>query len=164
MTLTAWRVVKTKWAASAFDGEGASLNGGRWNSVGMPVVYLADTPAVAVLEVLTGLDTAALVPAYTLFEVRFDESLAADIPPNRLPKNWFQVPPPAECAAVGDDWLRTGSTPVLRVPSVVLLSGTTPQHMNYLLSPSHRLFDQVKIGPARPLQIDSRLLKRDAKA
>ncbi|MEO8946700.1 MAG: RES domain-containing protein, partial [Gemmatimonadaceae bacterium] len=29
-----WRLVKTKYASSAFDGEGARLYGARWNSPG----------------------------------------------------------------------------------------------------------------------------------
>jgi RES domain-containing protein len=34
------------------DGEGARLYGGRWNSPGVRVAYAADSPALAVLEVL----------------------------------------------------------------------------------------------------------------
>ena len=34
----------------ALDGEGAHLNGGRWNSPGRPVVYTSSTLALAALE------------------------------------------------------------------------------------------------------------------
>ena len=37
-----WRLLKTKHAAHAFDGEGARLYGGRWNSPGGP----CDLPGV----------------------------------------------------------------------------------------------------------------------
>ena len=38
---TAWRIVKQKHSRSAFSGEGARRFGGRWNSPGVSMVYLA---------------------------------------------------------------------------------------------------------------------------
>ena len=35
-----------------FDGTGAKLNGGRWNSPGRPVIYAAETFAGGLLEAL----------------------------------------------------------------------------------------------------------------
>ena len=35
--LRAWRIVKSKHVASAFDGEGARIIGGRWNSPGTAI-------------------------------------------------------------------------------------------------------------------------------
>jgi RES domain-containing protein len=32
--ITAWRIVKARHTANAFDGEGARVEGGRWNSPG----------------------------------------------------------------------------------------------------------------------------------
>ena len=38
--LVGWRIVKQKHVRGAFSGEGARVFGGRWNSIGVPVVYL----------------------------------------------------------------------------------------------------------------------------
>jgi RES domain-containing protein len=46
----AWQIVKTRYAASAFDGEGARRFGGRWSSKGVRVVYTAESVALAVLK------------------------------------------------------------------------------------------------------------------
>ncbi|MGL6251681.1 MAG: RES family NAD+ phosphorylase, partial [Billgrantia desiderata] len=35
-----YRLVKRKWLQAAFDGEGARLYGGRWNSKGKACIYL----------------------------------------------------------------------------------------------------------------------------
>jgi RES domain-containing protein len=51
----AWRIVKEKHAATAFDGEGAWLYGGRWNSPGRRVVYTSAALSLAVGPT-TGLD------------------------------------------------------------------------------------------------------------
>ena len=43
MTITSWRVTAAKYASTAFDGEGARLAGGRWNSPGRRSVYTSAT-------------------------------------------------------------------------------------------------------------------------
>jgi len=73
--MTAWRIVPEQWAATAFDGEGARLHGGRWNSPGKPAVYLADTRALAALEVLVHLNPAMAALRYQMIEVSFPPSL-----------------------------------------------------------------------------------------
>ena len=45
-----WRLVKQRHIATAFDGEGARLYGGRWNSRGTPMVYLSASLSLAALE------------------------------------------------------------------------------------------------------------------
>ena len=52
---TDWRIVKTRFAAQAFDGEGARLYGGRWNSVGVRMVYTAGSVSLGVLEVASAI-------------------------------------------------------------------------------------------------------------
>jgi len=51
----AWRIVKARHATTAFNGEGARLNGGRWNSPGERVVYASATKSLAALETLVHL-------------------------------------------------------------------------------------------------------------
>jgi RES domain-containing protein len=52
--MQAWRLARRPYAA--LDGEGARLHGGRWNSPGRPLVYLASHLSLAVLEVCVNLD------------------------------------------------------------------------------------------------------------
>lgn len=53
----AYRLVAPKWAASALNGEGARLYGGRWNSPGRAMVSLSTSRALAALELLVHLTT-----------------------------------------------------------------------------------------------------------
>jgi len=56
--LTAWRIVKEKYAGTAFDGEGAMRFGGRWNSRGVRVVYASGSISLAALETLVAPESA----------------------------------------------------------------------------------------------------------
>ena len=45
-----WRIATARRARTAFSGDGARLYGGRWNPKGMPLVYCAESRALAMLE------------------------------------------------------------------------------------------------------------------
>lgn len=148
----AWRLVKTRHAAQAFSGEGARIHGGRWNSPGRAAVYVSDTQALATLEVLTGLGGAAVLADYSLIRVSFDEEMVQAVDAESLPEGWDARPPGPGSQGVGDRWLETGESVVLRVPSVIV-----PAESNYVLNPRHADFGAVGVGQAERFVIDPRL-------
>lgn len=151
-TVEAWRLVKPRWAASAFDGEGARIAGGRWNTPGTAVVYTSGSLALAEIEVLVNLPTPRLIGAYVAFRVRFDAGMVETALPVSLPANWRQDPAPTSAKAFGDRWARERRSLALRVPSAVV-----PAESNYLLNPSHPDAASLVIeGPFDPL-LDPRL-------
>lgn len=157
MTLTAWRLVKYRHQAQAFDGEGARLYGGRWNSPGVPVVYLAESLSLAALEILVHLQAAEPLMAYTATPVRFDARLVRTMAAASLPKRWRDSPPPPALRALGDAWVRAGTTAVLAVPSAVVEG----EHI-YLLNPAHPDFRKIHIGKPQPFAFDARLPRHRA--
>jgi RES domain-containing protein len=152
--IRSWRIVKAKHAATAFDGEGARLLGGRWNSPGRRVVYTAESAALAALEMLVHLGRMTALPAYVVISCDFDEKLVADADRQKLPANWRAFPAPHALPAVGDAWLQSGKSPVLRVPSAIV-----PGENNYLLNPAHPKFRRIVIGTPERFELDLRLLK-----
>ncbi len=154
MTLSAWRIVKSKHAAGAFSGYGAKTYGGRWNSPGFAVVYCAGSTSLAMLEMLVHLAAPDILKRYVLFEATFDDSLVEVVDVKSLPRNWRRSPAPASLQAIGDDWVSAARSAVLRVPSAIV-----PSEWNYLLNPSHADFAKVSIGPKHPVKFDPRLIK-----
>ena len=154
MAITAWRIVKTRHAANAFDGEGARLEGGRWNSPGTPVVCTSQSAALAALELLVHLGRASTLRTYVMIPCTFDEALVARLDPKRLPSNWRSYPAPPELQVIGDEWVREGNSSVLQVPSAVIATDA-----NYLLNPRHREFKNIDILSPRTFEFDPRLLK-----
>jgi RES domain-containing protein len=152
--ISAWRITKQKHSRSAFTGEGAKLYGGRWNSAGRPVIYAAESRALALAEILVHLESAMALSRYVLFPVEIEETYIAEIDPDALPKNWRAEPAPKRLQILGDDWLASGKSAVLRVPSAIV-----PGEFNYLLNPVHSNFSKLLIhGPER-FPIDKRLVR-----
>jgi RES domain-containing protein len=55
--IQAWRLCQAAHTATAFNGDGARIYGGRWNNKGQPVIYTASSLSLAALEVLAHADT-----------------------------------------------------------------------------------------------------------
>jgi RES domain-containing protein len=152
--IEAWRIVKRRLADVAFDGEGARIFGGRWNSPGVSVVYTAETRALATLEVLAALRSVSALEPFVLIPVTFDENLVERINVAALPARWRESPPTREIQALGDQWAQEGRSAVLKVPSVVI-----PEEFNYVLDPAHPDFRLIQRGESSDLQLDTRLVR-----
>jgi RES domain-containing protein len=146
-----WRLVRSKRAASAYDGEGARAEPGRWNSAGVRMVYTSESVALAALEMLAktrlveGLRGRVAIPA------TIPDDAVVDAPLMSLPNDWRQIPHPASTKAFGDAWIQRADSLALKVPSVVAPGS------NVLINPAHRRFGEVVIGPALANVFDKRL-------
>lgn len=150
---TGYRIVKRKWASSAFDGEGARRFGGRWNSKGVPCVYLSSSISLAALEMLVHLQSADLLQTYALFTLDIPHKHLRELDESELPANWRDDPAPGETAAIGDEWLRSGEGMALLVPSTVV-----PLEYNLILNPRHPAFaDCIDAAREIAFNFDQRL-------
>ena len=151
--ITAWRIVKERFADDVFSGEGARLFGGRWNKPNHRLVYTASSISLATLELVVTTPRAQLLSGFVIASCTFPEVLVEDLDATRLPNNWRDYPAPAELQQLGVEWLLNGSSAVLSVPSAV-----TPEERNYLINPEHEHFHSVDCGQSRAFNIDLRLL------
>lgn len=151
--VTAWRIVQAQWAEGAFDGEGARLYGGRWNLVGLPVVYLADTRALAALETLVHAEGSLRKVRYVRYEVSVPKQLIQIAEISHLGEALTSLMVSPRTQSVGKEWLARASHPVLEVRSAII-----PEEPNYLLNPRHPKFDRIKIGKAEGFAFDPRLI------
>jgi RES domain-containing protein len=147
-----WRIVKTRFLEEAFSGEGAWRYGGRWNSPGTRVVYVAEHASLAVLEILVHLETGMPFADYSLIQVEFDEALIERLVPRKLPINWRDSPAPAETTAIGDRWVEGSRSAVLQLPSAVV-----PIEKVFLLNPEHPEYAKIKVGEPQSFSFDPRL-------
>jgi RES domain-containing protein len=149
-----WRISRKPFMAQALAGLGAKRYGGRWNSKGIAVVYTSESLELAVLEALVHLDI-DLLPRdvyQTGFEV--DDKFVAPVA-TPLPRDWDSPPPyNPKVQAIGDAWVRSGSSLGLRVPASVL-----PSRSNVLLNPAHPDIGRLREVERGPLPWPARVVE-----
>jgi RES domain-containing protein len=134
------------------SGSGGVRAGGRWHSRGKPIVYLADHPASAVLEMLVHMDRDLLPATYRLLRVIIPETItAAIVGAEALPADWREHP--AATRRIGDRSLDDASSALLQVPSVIV-----PRARNFLLNPAHPDAANIVVVEIIQAPFDPRLL------
>lgn len=137
--------------ADDISGTGAKLFGGRWNSIGIPMHYMAANRALAALEVLAHKNamTGGQNLCLTIFEVP-DESII-EVKITDLPGDWKDYPSILFLKKLGDKFVKQGKFLLLKVPSAII-----EDEYNYLMNVYHPLADQVKIKEIKPFRFDNR--------
>ena len=138
-----------------FDGTGAMLRGGRWNSIGQRVIYAAESYAGAMLEILVHANLAVPPKHHQVVRIAIPDSVAIEtLSPSALP-GW-DVEDVTTARAFGDEWLREGRTAVLRVPSVV----TEGREYNILINRTHSAARLIEASAPEAVRWGTRLFTR----
>ncbi|MBD1384192.1 RES family NAD+ phosphorylase [Mucilaginibacter rigui] len=135
------------------SGTGARLYGGRWNSEGKSMVYMASSRALAVLEVLVHLPPLLLPDNFCVAEVEVPNNSILTLDVKTLPDNWQDASSPAELKTLGNQFIKETKYLMMKVPSSVV-----PEEYNYLLNPWHPDIKKVKILNTHPFTFDDRLI------
>jgi RES domain-containing protein len=142
-----WRVSRY----ASLDGAGGLAVAGRWHIQGRPITYCSLHPATALLEWIVHLELYANKPSaavpFIVIEAPDDisrEQLTG------LPTDWRTNQ--AVTQAIGDEWLKSGRTAMLVVPSALV-----PQADNMLINPAHRDVVRIRIVESRIEPFDMRL-------
>lgn len=134
------------------SGSGGVRAAGRWHSRGRQIVYLADHPASALLEMLVHVDRDLLPATYRLLRIIVPEAIAGEIiSAEALSPDWREYP--AATRDIGDRWLDRSSSPLLQVPSVIV-----PTARNFLLNPAHPDAAGFAVAEVIEAPFDPRLL------
>ena len=150
------------WRVSNYadlSGEGGRRVAARWHERGRPAVYLAEHPALALLETLVHLDIDPdeLPSHYQLLTVEVPHDVAvenlaeADLAAGIV--DWRDAP--GEARKLTRTWFSERRTALLRVPSVVV-----PAASNYLLNPLHPDAARIGVVERQAVQFDARLFGR----
>ena len=146
-----WRVSNH----AALDGGGGLRASGRWHSRGRRIVYCALGPAAALLETLVHaeIDAEDIPVTFRYLEIEAPEPVsieAAEV--DTLGPGWRRDP--LATRRIGDGWLLSGRTALLRVPSAIV-----PATWNVLLNPRHPDAGQVRVVRIHDQPLDLRLVR-----
>ncbi|MGA2133731.1 MAG: RES family NAD+ phosphorylase [Bryobacteraceae bacterium] len=121
-----WRISRHR----DLSGAGGLRVPGRWHHAGLPIVYLAGSPAAALLEVCVHTSANDVPPEFTLLKIDGPDVEFAGIRAEDLPRDWRSSPETTR--GVGAAWLRKKNAVLLEVPSAIV-----PETGNFLFNPLH---------------------------
>lgn len=143
-----WRISRHK----DLRGAGGFRADGRWHYSGQPIVYLAESPAAALLEVCVHTAASDVPPDFTLLRIEGPEVKVVSLGANELPKGWQErVEATRE---LGMKWLHARKTVFLRAPSAII-----PETANYLFNPMHPDAKKFRVAEALLCPFDARIKK-----
>jgi len=137
-----------------FDATGAMLHGGRWNSIGLPVIYASETYAAALLEVLVHANLSQPPKNHRMVQINIPEEIKVETVSIEQIESWDAAEMIAS-RAFGDEWIESKRTAILRVPSVI----TRGRDSNLVINPAHPQFPLITHGVAEPVYWDARLFR-----
>lgn len=151
-----YRVVRQKYADRPLDTIGTWLNGGRWNPPGIGILYTAEHPALALVEILVHMPQVpyAELPEYRLFCLEIPDNSLQIMPIEQLPPSW-NANTYVESQYILTKWLMQPDILALGVPSSVL-----PDGINHLLHPGRLDYQSIRIIGEKALVIGPRLWQK----
>jgi RES domain-containing protein len=150
--MLAYRLVKAKHALDAFTGEAARRYGGRWNRPGIPMVYAAQSRALAAQETLVHFGGEERNIDFVVYEVDVPDDLLLRLRVEDLPRDWRNSIPADSTQELGSAWQMALSSPALAVPSVLV-----PEEYCVLLNPLHPDTRRITVSFPIPFEFDGRL-------
>jgi RES domain-containing protein len=145
------------WRISSYadlSGVGGLNSGARWHSKGRRIVYLADHPSSALLEMLVHMDRDVVPAPYQLLRIVVPDDIAIEaVRIKELSVDWRTET--IASRQIGDQWLDRSSSALLQVPSAI-----SQQGHNFLLNPAHPDAAKFIVAEIVRAPFDSRLLKR----
>lgn len=153
----AWRIIRKKRLLDAFTGEGARIGGGRWNHVGIPVIYVSENLSLAAWELFVHFPRKDIKLSKSLVAIPVDipgSLKIVEIAVKDLNPDWRISPPSNSTKDRGTEWARKGTSLILRVPSAII-----PDEYNLVINPRHADFKKIKVGQPQPFALDERMWK-----
>ena len=153
--MLAWRVAKVKRAAD-LSGQGAAIEGGRWNNTEVPAVYMGLSPAICCLETFIHTSSRPTFPLkITCFILPDEPALYLEPDPGGLPSGWSALPADHASMQYGTEWLNSLSHLGLIVPSAVL-----PLERNVVINPAHPAVGRITVQAMYDFIYDERMFAK----
>ena len=133
------------------NGEGAWLHGGRWNPPGLHAVYLAESRALAALEIIVHAPREVWSLDWRVIEVEVPDELIQAVSIADLPAAWQALPSSLTAQNFGAAWLRARKALAIRLPSVVM-----PEEYTLMLNPRHEDVARLRVSKPKEFRLDRR--------
>jgi len=132
------------------SGTGAKLYGGRWNIIGIPVLYATENISLSVLEILVRTNIHLIPLHYYLLKLDLPDNVElTSINKNKLKKEWKNDISYTQW--IGTEFLKSNKALVLKIPSAIV-----DEEHNFIINTGHTDFKKVKITSSKKFSFDKR--------
>lgn len=157
MSHVAWRIATDTrdYEADDLSGAGAKSAGGRWNEAGLPLLYCAESRALACLETIVHLNAGGLPLNRYLVEIAVPADVwhaAETQSTTTLAVGWDARPAGRTSVTFGSVWIASRRSLLLRVPSVIVA-----EEYCILINPLHPDLSRLRARKVRRWDCDPRL-------
>jgi RES domain-containing protein len=125
----------------------------RWNYSKQKVIYTSGSRSLACLENLAHRSLTGLSGLFKTQIIEIPDHLNVEIIDEKnLPPGWSKPEQYSLCQEIGDSWYVSGKSPLLKVPSALIL-----QEYNYVIHTIHADFNLIRLLDVEEFTFDSRL-------
>ncbi len=145
-----YRISNSRYSKD-ISGTGAKINGSRWNSKGVAMLYTSGHISLAVLEMLVNTQFKDYSIQLDLLYIQLPaETVISEIKLSKLKEDWKEDT--SYTKFIGDEFNKQNHSLLLKVPSAVI-----NEEYNFLLNPLHPDFKKLKIIKTKSFWPDNRL-------
>ena len=130
-----WRISRHR----DLSGAGGLKVPGRWHHAGHRVLYLAESPAAALLEVCAHTSANDIPPDFVLLKIEGPSTNPRSISTADLPPDWSRRLDLTR--DLGTRWLESAVSVLLKIPSALV-----PAITNFLFNPAHPKAERFRIA------------------
>ena len=126
---------------------------GRWNEEGNKVIYCSESIPLAFLESMIRRQGVGFNENFKIMIIEIPNELKQTIiDAGDLKEGWRDFRNYISCQFLGNEWYKSGATPILKVPSAVL-----PEASNIVINTRHPDFAKIKLIETTNLVPDARI-------
>lgn len=148
-----YRLTPKKYATD-LSGMGAKLYGGRWNRVGISLLYTSENLSLSVLENIVHINNPNFLPTFQAITIEIPNSIK-EYYKGDFVENWRNQDAFESLRKLTDNFVEKNEFLAMKVPSAII-----DVEYNFLINPQHPLFKEVKIINQQEFSFDQRLFSR----
>ena len=148
-----YRLTPKKYATD-LSGMGAKLYGGRWNRVGVSILYTSENLSLSVLENIVHINNPTFLPTFQAITIEIPDSFKEYFTDD-FPDNWQEQEGFENLRELTDDFVEKREFLSMKVPSAII-----DVEYNFLINPQHPLFKKIEVINQQDFSFDQRLFSR----
>jgi len=146
-----YRICNSKYATNISGESARRQTNNRWNSLGTPMLYTSDSPALCAVEIHQYIPPSFPPKNYALLEIELPDCQILTVEEAFFTnENWIELQTITQ--SIGDKFVQQNEYLVMKVPSAMITAC-----YNFLVNPYHTNFGKVKIVNTLKFPIEGKL-------